>query len=199
MCNEITKNSTTPKKLHPIPAGIMPTDDNVELFADPKTQRVLFSQNGSTFDFARLSVRYKNKLLKKLLGDPIAKEDLKHHALSEALMRFAYCVYGNLDHQPDITATGLVGVSDSYICGIEGCNCQNWHSKRVFVNGKELKGKPLQVLLAYRNGREDRHVSEELNITASTLNTHKKALFELFGVHSKSELILAGIHQNILN
>lgn len=186
------------KTIHRIPSGAMPGDLNIELFADRKNQKVFFMHNGKTFPFHELSARARGRLLQQLLSDEVAKKDLAHLGVNKALERFAYCVYGTLDHRPDIDHTGMINGSDNFICQISGCNCLNWQSKQITYNGQAIKGKLLEVLLAYRKGHDDINVADRLNIAAPTLNTHKKKLFQIFGVYSKSEMIVAAIEAKII-
>ena len=198
MQSKTTKNSEIMPVLHKIPAGAIPGDQSVELFGDRKEKKVYFISNGVTLDFKKLAQRYKNKLFTQLIADTVAHNDLKHLPYSVALERYAYCVYGSLDHMPDITVTGFMGRSENFICNQEGCNCQNWLSKQISYKGQIIKGRLLDVLLAYRKGREDAHVAEDLGIERPTLNTYKKQLFQIFGIYSKTELVVLAIEAGII-
>jgi DNA-binding NarL/FixJ family response regulator len=46
--------------------------------------------------------------------------------------------------------------------------------------------------------KPDKQIADDLNICESTLNTHKKNLFEKFNVYSKSGLITKAITNKII-
>ncbi|QQV89962.1 transcriptional regulator [Cellulophaga phage Ingeline_1] len=200
MQSEITKNtpSTPVTHIFNLPAGLLPNDNSTELFGDRKTGKVYFMTKGKTLAFRYLSKNIKEQLLKKLLADPVASEQLKALPFSVAIERFAYCLYGGLDHTPDINETGVIGLSENFQCLDKGCNCKNWHSKMITYKGHVLSGKKLEVLMAYRKGREASYVAAELGITEPTLNSHKKKLFTIFNVYSTSELVVAAIEAKII-
>lgn len=196
--HKFNQNPATPKLIHKLPAGIMPTDASIEFFGDRATKKVFFMHRGQTYPIRELGARTRAKLLAQLMADPIARRDLGHLPQSEAIERYAFCLYGTLDHTPDVTHTGMLNGSDNFICGIESCNCLNWKSKQISYDGQVIKGRLLQVLLAYRKGKDDVNVAAELNIAAPTLNSHKKKLFEIFNVYNSKELIIAAIEAKII-
>ena len=198
MKSKATHFTDNSQLIHMLPAGAIPGDHSIEIFGDRKTKKTYFASNGVVQPFRKLSQQYKNKLFSMIMADPIAMEDLKNLPYNEALETYAYCMYGSLDHVPDITVTGVLGASENFICNKEGCNCQNWLSKQITYNNHVIKGRLLDVLLAYRKGREDAHVAEDLNIEIPTLNTYKKRLFGIFGVYSKTEMVILAIESGII-
>jgi DNA-binding NarL/FixJ family response regulator len=56
----------------------------------------------------------------------------------------------------------------------------------------------LEILSLFASDLCDKQIADHLGITESTLNTHKKNLFEKFDVHSKSGLISKAFHQKII-
>lgn len=198
MQSETTKKMDDQQFIHQIPAGALPEDDAIELFGNRSTKKLFFMSNGLTDSFRLLSDTYKRKLWVMLRKDPVAWEDLKHLPYNEGLERFAYCVYGSLDHVADISSTGHLGRTDNFMCGLANCNCMNWHSKQITYKGKVVKGRMLDVLLAYRKGRDDKNAAADLGICIPTLNSHKKKLFEVFEVGNKTELVIAAITARII-
>lgn len=193
-----TEKSETVKVIHKIPAGLMPGDTSTEFFGDRDTNKVFFMHNGKTLPFREIGIKVRSRLLAQLMQDEVARKDLAGLPLSEALERYTYCLYGTLDHVPDVTKTGLLNGSDNFICCIEGCNCMNWKSKSIQYEGHIIKGKQLQVLLAFRKGHDDYNVAHELGIAMPTLNNHKKRLFEIFGVYNKTEMVIKAIEHKII-
>ena len=193
-----TENQKAHKVIHKIPAGLLPTDRSIELFGDRKTNKVFFMHNGKTLPFSELNTKTRDQLLAMLMNDKEAREDLKHLSLSEALEKFAFCVFGTLDHDADVDAHGNLGKSDNFICGKATCNCKRWQSKNITYDGAVIQGKLLKVLIEMANPGDDRQHADNLGIALSTLYTHKKKLFSLFNVYSTSELIVKAIDAKII-
>ena len=193
-----TEKKDFSKVIHKIPAGIMPGDDDTVFFGHRNSMKVFFMHNGKTLPFREISAMVRGRILTQLMADDVAMKDLAHMTINDALERYTYCLYGTLDHVPDVTKTGMLNGSDNFICGISGCNCMNWKSKQIKFDGHVIKGRLLQVLLAYRKGRDDHNVALELGIKAPTLNNHKKRLFEIFGVYSKTEMVIKAIEAKII-
>jgi DNA-binding CsgD family transcriptional regulator len=193
-----TEKKDFSKVIHKIPAGIIPGDNGTEFFGDRRNMKVFFMHNGKTLPFREIGSRVRSRLLEQLMNDEVARKDLAHMPVNDALERYTYCLYGTLDHKPDVTKTGMLNGSDNFICGISGCNCMNWKSKQIQYDGQVIKGRLLQVLLAYRKGHDDYNVSMNLGIKAPTLNNHKKRLFEIFNVFNKTEMVIKAIDAKII-
>lgn len=197
MRNEINESHPTQQMIFNIPAGTMPFDGRIEFFADRENRKVFFISNGITDEFRLLGKDLKNKVFLQMIQDNVAYNDLKHLPYEDALERYVFCVYGSMDHTADMNENGRLGRSDNFNCGIPACNCRNWKSKLWTINGHNLKGRMLDVLMAYRRGSDDKNVAAELGISMPTLNIHKRRLFEVFSVGNKTELVLAAIQTKI--
>ena len=58
--------------------------------------------------------------------------------------------------------------------------------------------KQIEVLQLMASDLPDKAIASQLNISVSTLNTHKEHLFEKFNVTSKTGLIKRAIEQKII-
>ena len=76
--------------------------------------------------------------------------------------------------------------------------CLKWKSKKIEVDGIALTSRELQVVTLLASDLADKQIASKLNITESTLNTHKSHLFEKFKVQSKSGLITKAFLQKII-
>ena len=172
----------TEKKLVP---GILPGDLNIEIFGEPKTRKVFFIQNGKSNPLNR---DVKALILEQLLEDKIAMKDLSKYTLSKAIEEFAFCCYGSLDNNADITENGELGNIENFRCSTN-CHCAKWPSKRVTYNGTVITPREQQVLRMLATDYADKEVANILHISKATLDSHKVSLFEKLNVRSKSGLI----------
>jgi hypothetical protein len=97
---------TTNPLIHQIPAGIMIGDKRTELFGCRETKRVFALSDGKTIPFQELNPSKRALIFEKLLSDEAAINDLKELPQAEAIERFAFCIYGAADHEPDFCENG---------------------------------------------------------------------------------------------
>lgn len=72
---------------------------------------------------------------------------------------------------------------------------------QIHYNGKvsaTMTNRELEIVQLLASDLCDKQIASKLQITVSTLNTHKSHLFEKFKVHSKSGLITEAFHQKII-
>lgn len=188
---------TTNSVIHQIPAGIMIGDTSTELFGCRKTKRVYALSNGQTIAFNDLNPYKRALIFEKLLSDTNAFQDLKHLSQSEAIEQFAFCIYGAADHEPDFCIKGKLKDADNFICS-NRCRCLKWDSKKITVDGNRLTTREIEIVTFLASDKADKQIADDLEITESTLNTHKKNLFEKFNVFSKSGLITKAIYNKII-
>lgn len=188
---------TTNPLIHQIPAGLMIGDTSTELFGCRKTKRVFALSNGQTIKFEDLNPVKKALIFEKLLSDDNAVEDLKSLTQSEALERFAFCIYGAADHEADFDSAGNLKETDNFICSTN-CQCLKWNSKSINIEGNKLTIREIEIVSLLASDKPDKQIADQLDITESTLNTHKKHLFEKFNVNSKSGLITKAIQNKII-
>lgn len=188
---------TTNPLIHQIPAGIMIGDKRTELFGCRETKRVFALSDGKTIPFQELNPIKRALIFEKLLSDEAAIQDLKELPQAEAIERFAFCIYGAADHQPDFCENGKLKEADNFICS-NNCKCLKWNSKNISIDGNRLTPRELEIVTLLASDKPDKQIADELEITESTLNTHKKHLFEKFNVYSKSGLITKAITNKII-
>ena len=183
--------------IHQIPAGLMIGDTSTELFGCRETKRVYALSNGQTISFDELDQVKRALIFEKLLSDDNALEDLKHLSQAEAIEQYAFCVYGAADHEPDFDEKGNLKQADNFICS-NNCKCLKWNSKNITVDGNRLTPREIEIVTLLASDKPDKQIAGELDISESTLNTHKKNLFEKFNVYSKSGLITKAISNKII-
>lgn len=198
MNDKFTTNVALPQPfIHQLPAGIVQGDTSTEIFACRKTKQLFAVSNGQTITFSELSNKLKSQIFQKYLQDVKAMADLKHLPLNEALERFAYCVYGALDHEPDFDEHGKLKASDNFICSPD-CTCLTWSSKTISIDGNVLTAKEIKVVQLLASDKPDKQIADILNIAISTLDTHKSNLFQKFNVFSTKEMITKAITQKMI-
>jgi DNA-binding CsgD family transcriptional regulator len=189
--------STTNPIIHQIPAGLMIGDNSTELFGDRDTKRVYAFSNGHTIKFEDLNPIKRAQIFDKLLTDDVDLSDLKHLTQAQAIEQYAFCIYGAADHEPDFDEAGNLKKADNFMCSTN-CPCLKWNSKSISIDGKKLTPKEIEIVLLLASDHPDKHIADQLKITESTLNTHKKHLFEKFEVNSKAGLITKAISNKII-
>ena len=172
-------------------------DTSTELFGCRETKRVYALSNGQTIKFEELHPSKRALIFEKLLSDEAAIADLKNLPQAEAIEQFAFCVYGAADHEPDFDSNGNLKQADNFICS-NNCKCLKWESKNISIHGNRLTPREIEIVTLLASDKPDKQIADELEITESTLNTHKKHLFEKFNVYSKSGLITKAITNKII-
>lgn len=188
---------TKENQIHQIPAGLLIGDKRTEIFGCKITKKTFFITNGQTHNFNDLNGAMKAQLFTELLNDHVAMNDLKHLTREEAIEKFAFCNYGAADHEPDFCEKGKLKKSDNFLCS-SNCMCLKWKSKKITIDGQTLTKREIEIVTLMASDLADKQIASELNISESTLNTHKHHLFEKAGVHSKSGLITKAINQKII-
>lgn len=188
---------TTNPLIHQIPAGLMIGDKSTELFGCRESKKVYALSDGKTIPFNQLDPTKRALIFEKMLSDDIAFEDLKNLTQSEAIERFAFCVYGAADHEPDFDLEGNLKKADNFICS-NNCKCLKWLSKNITIEGNKLTPREIEIVTLFASDKPDKQIADILQISESTLSTHKQHLFEKFNVHSKSGLITKAISNKII-
>lgn len=183
--------------IHQIPAGLLMGDKRTEIFGCKETKRAFFLTDGKTYSFKELKSEMKAQLFAELLNDDVAIEDLKHLSQEDAIEKYAFCNYGAADHEPDFCENGKLKSPDNFICS-NNCMCLKWKSKKITIDGIALTPKELEIITLMASDLADKQIAHSLNISESTLNTHKSHLFEKASVMSKTGLITKAVQQKII-
>ncbi|MES2813230.1 MAG: helix-turn-helix transcriptional regulator [Bacteroidota bacterium] len=183
--------------IHQLPAGLLVGDNRTELFGCRTTKKVFTISNGITKSFNELDPLKKAMIFEQMLDDDAAMEDLKNFPQEEAIEKFAFCVYGDANHEPDFCENGELQKADNFMCS-DNCQCLKWQSKNITVDDKPITGRQLEIIKLLASDLCDKQIASQLSITESTLDTHKTKIFEKFQVHSKQGLITKAIAQKII-
>jgi len=198
MNSKHTTNSINNQNLiHRLPAGMMAGDFSTELFSERETKKVYAVSNGKTISFDEINPKMRAQIFERLLNDDRAVADLKHLNQKEAIEQYAFCVYGAADSAADFCKDGNLQEADNFICS-DNCQCLNWRSKKIKIDGEVLTPRQLEIVKLLASDMCDKQIADKLGICQSTLDTHKKHLFEKCNVLSKTGLVIKLIEHKII-
>ena len=192
-----TNYSNNQNLIHRIPAGIIAGDFSTELFGERNSKKVFGVSNGKTVPFDEINPKMRAQIFERLLDDEKAMEDLKHLPQKEAIEHYAFCVFGAADSDADFSVNGILKEAENFICS-DNCKCLNWKSKKIKIDGEILTPRQLEIVKLLASDLCDKQIADKLNICLSTLDTHKKHLFEKCNVLSKTGLVMKLIEQKII-
>lgn len=193
----ITNSDNQQNFIHRLPAGILAGDLSTELFGIRETKKTYGVSNGKTVPFNELNPKMRAQIFERLLNDERAMNDLKHLPQTEAIEHYAFCIFGAADSKPDFSEDGVLQQADNFICS-DNCICLNWASKKITIDGEVLTHRQLQIVKLLATDLCDKQIADQLGICVSTLDSHKKTLFEKCNVASKTGLVIKLIEQKII-
>jgi DNA-binding CsgD family transcriptional regulator len=197
MLDKSTKNGLE-SNVFKLPAGLHPKDASTEIFQDEQSGDLLAVSQGKSIHFREVNGKIRAQIFQLLLNDTVAMEDLRKYPPMEALERFTKCIFGAANSEPDFDENGNLNATDNRICS-RNCMCLKWESKKIILNGKRLTPRLIDVLLELGSDKPDKQIADDLGITESTLNTHKKALFDIAEVQTRQALIKEAYKAKILS
>lgn len=177
-----------------LPSGILPSDCNIEIFANPdQFGKCLFIQYGHSQPFHELPVPVITNLYQECFSDKKAVKglDLMGIKPESKVEQYNYCTRGRLDGIPDISASGKL-TKEFVDCGRHGKNCpgEGLVCKLEF-DGVKITHRELQCLKHNGEGKDYQQIKSDMgfrNVTAvNSLLTRCK---DKFNVNTKSQLLL---------
>jgi DNA-binding CsgD family transcriptional regulator len=197
MNNKFTAFSLNAQFIHQLPAGMLIGDFSTELFGCRESKEVFAISNGTTIPFEKIGSFKMNQILKRLAKDKVASKDLSHLSNEQAAKKYSFCVFGGADSNPDFCKSGELKESDNFLCS-NNCKCLKWESKNITINGNSLTPRQIEIVQLLASDFADKQIADKLNITTSTLDSHKSKIFELADVCSKNGLIIKAIEEKIV-
>lgn len=148
-----------------LPAGILPHDCNIELFADPEQfGKCYWIQNGQTHQFCELPIQVTVSLYNELFQDRKAVKCLNQMGITneaQMLEQYNYCNRGKLDSTPDITTSGKLSkeyfdcgrhnkcIGDGIVCGKYGLTFREKQCLRLAGLGRNYE--QIKSEMGFRN------------------------------------------------
>ena len=198
-----SKTTTSHQTTQHLIAGLLQNDSNIEFFGLPETMEVEFMQNGRSHSFKDLdketfrhlaNAQNSNKEYQAYIDDYEMKVGARL-PYGRKVEIYTYFMYGGCDTKPDVLA-GKLQEPENYRHASE---CPSLNFKTIKLNGSPLKIREVKMLDLMCDVEDftDEVIAGELNITRSTLNIHKKTMFNKTGTKTKAGLIMAAVRQKI--
>jgi len=177
--------------LYQIPAGLQPKDTNIEFIGITPTKEVIWLQNGTSHYFKDLPLHVFRKLTELYLSD--APAVLHISTISKKLVRqvelYTYYLFGGIDNIPDYR-NGILSTSENFTEN-EHCISRTFANKIFSINGNVLNQRDLTIINLIKKDTPDKVIADNLGISMSTLDFHKRNLFKKANVLTKVALVNA--------
>ena len=172
-----------------LPAGLLPEDCNIELFADPENfGKCYWLQNGEVKQFCELPTKQYNRILSECYKDETAKNALLKHGIDakDLAEHYSFCNFGKLDSIPDLPQFGRVN-KEFFDCGKHD-SCP-FNEKVCGKNGLTFRER--QCLRLNSLGKDYRQIKSEMGFRSQTaVNSLMTRCRMKLGVRNKTELLL---------
>lgn len=187
-----SKFTTTDSITQQLPAGVALNDHNIE-FVATKQKTVIWLKEGQAHPFGELPKSHLNALLELYLSDEEATKILPRWYPNDArnMLRmvelYTYYMYGQLDSSPDIK-NGKLQTCENFR---ETTDCISLRFKHKYINigGVHLSPRDLQIIDDIYQDLPDKMIADRLGIAQSTLDFHKRNLFNLIGASTKTDAL----------
>ena len=100
--------------------------------------------------------------------------------VADRLRLHVHCKFGGLNHTPDITECGQVH-GEHWNCQCADCPLEPLYRAKLAVAHGALTQRELEIIKLLAAERSGKMICDELEITESTLNTHKRNIFDKTG------------------
>lgn len=171
-----------------LPAGILPSDPNIEIYANPdQFGKCYFTKNGQSKPFHELPISITANLHRELSSDKKAVAGLRLMGVAGNAMveHYNFCNRGKLDSVPDITPSGRRS-KEFYDCGKHG-KCIG-EGKVCSLMG--LTFREMQCLRLNNAGKDYAQIRSEMGFKNNTaVNSLMSRLRIKLDAKSKTELI----------
>ena len=168
---------------------------SVELFV--KNGQLMGITSGQTYTWNELPSRVKLEIRKDLQNNPQALELLQHLNPKERLRVYSTCKFGGFNAIPDIDVDGTIK-GEHWNCGCESCPLKGLFRSSLEVNNGTLSGREIEIAKLIAQGYFGKEISARLFISESTINSHKRSIFEKVGVASSVELTIWAHKTNLI-
>lgn len=195
------KSILNPTNTQDLPAGISPSDHNIEFVGVKHNKSVLWFQNGSSNRWEHLPEPIYDACEELFLTDQTAVAFLtkEYNEVADDLNRlvelYIYYLYHDLDSKPDVV-NGVLQTCENFR-EAKDCPSLNFTNKYIDIDGLVLTKRDLQILDDIIEGLPDKMIAHRLGIKIGTFDFHKKNLFKKFNVDSKVSLAVKTLKHNI--
>lgn len=180
-------------------AGMMPNDNGVEFIGVRQTKQVIWLQNGNSHYFSDLPYDYYMLLKDAYTNDDKAVAFLSSVTadLNRQIELYTYYMYGAIDATPDIV-DGKLSHCENFR-DKRDCPSLHWNSKSLKIGEHTLTPRQIVIIDLISNDIPDKAIADTLCVTHSTLDFHKRNLYQAIGVSSKIGLFKLCVKHKIIN
>jgi DNA-binding CsgD family transcriptional regulator len=178
-----------------LPTGLTPTDQNIEIFANPhEFGKCFWISEGKTHLFWELPLHIIDDLRDELSSDCKALKGLRLMGLSSEgvmLEQYNYCNRGKLDGIPDISTSGKK-TKEYFDCGLKGrCQGEGKVCSPLFINGSRITFRELECLKLIGTGLSYKQIKVEMGFTRETaVNSLTDRIRDKFQCSNNTEVAL---------
>ena len=193
------KTTTLTDFPHHLIAGILKSDNAIEIFGIRKTKEVRFLKNGKTLPFSMLPTNAYILLSNAYYRDTHASSYLSTfgYPVKRQVELYTYYCYGTLDHVPDII-NGVLCAAENFRDCID-CPSLAFESKQLCIDGEPLLPREITIIDMIAMDCLDTEIAEALGITVSTLGFHKRDLFKKIDCKTRTAVLKKAMQQHILD
>ena len=166
-----------------IPSALL--NESIEILTS--NGKLMAITNGKTYQWEDIPARVRKSLEDLLHSDPQALELLHDYSQSERLRIYAKCRFGGFNATPDIDVCGTAN-SEHWDCSCDDCPLRHHFRNTLAVANGILSSREIEVAKLIAQGYFGKEIAARLNICESTINTHKRHIFEKIDVASSVEL-----------
>lgn len=183
-----------------IPPGL--SANELEIYWDESAKELFGLYGGQKMKFAELPSHVLSMLEEDMLNDNEAIRLMDRKGpklLKDRLYLYCKCKYGGFSWEPDLSAHGVL-TSECWECNCEGnCILKPLFRGSLQVGNGSLTLREIEVIkkLTTSTYQIGDAVAQELGIAASTLNKHKRSIYEKIGVDSIQALAVWASKMNL--
>jgi len=167
-----------------IPAGIL--DKNIEFFVTSQGTKAFVA--GNIFAEDQLPAHVINLVRKDMQRHPEAISRLAHLPDADQLKVFIKCKFGAMGHdEPDLTHCGKSN-AEYWNCNCDTCPLKDVFRAKMPVANGHLSEREVEITRLIARGLLGKEISDMLQISQSTFDSHKRHIFEKVGVNTGIEL-----------
>ncbi len=153
-----------------IPAGLLPEDCNIEIFANPKHfGKCLFVQYGTTKSFHELPLLVVSSLYQECFNDEKAVKAMEEMGIPpEDMVEFYnHCNRGALNGIPDIYQSGKM-TREHYNCGRRGKCIGEGRVCKLDIAGTKFTPRELECIRLNSEGNDYDQIKSEMGFRSKT-------------------------------
>lgn len=171
-------------------------DNTIEFKATQQGLKAIV--RGQIYPWPKVPREVKNLVREDLERHPEAKERLKRYPADAQLRVYAHCKWGGQSSEnPDLTFCGE-SYAEHWACGCSNCPLKSVLRGKLKVRNGYLSPREIEITSLLAKGFMGKEITDKLRITESTLNTHKRHIFEKVGVTTNVELAVWAINIHLI-